>query len=69
MAKITKETIMFEILTAYPGALKIFESHGMSCGNCMKVMKENLEAASRRHGTDLDRLLQQLNALEKGNST
>ena len=63
--KITKETIMFEILTAHPEALSIFESHGMSCSGCMKVMKENLEEAAIRHRADLAALLCELNSLGK----
>lgn len=62
---INKDTNMFQILAAFPAAGKIFESRGMNCSGCMQVMKESLEQAADRHGADLARLLQELNALGK----
>lgn len=67
--KITRETTMFEILTAYPEAYDVFEKHGMSCSGCMKVMKENLQEAALRHGADLQALLKELKDLEKCRAT
>ncbi len=67
--KITRDTVMFEILTAHPEALKIFEKYGMSCSGCMKVMKENLEEAARKHGADLEALLEELENVEKVKTT
>jgi hybrid cluster-associated redox disulfide protein len=67
--KITRQTIIFEILTVHPEALAIFERYGMNCSGCMKVMKENLQEAALRHGADLETLMQDLTALEEVGTT
>jgi hybrid cluster-associated redox disulfide protein len=62
---ITKDTNMFQILAAFPAAIRVFEGYGMNCSGCMQVMKESLEQAAGRHGADLAGLLRDLNSLGK----
>ena len=61
----TRETVLFEILRAFPSSIHVFERHGMSCGGCMHVTTESLEVAATKHGVDVQKLIDELNALEE----
>lgn len=61
--KISKEMTIFETIRSHPKAIDIFKSFGMSCSGCMAVVDESIEKGARRHGTDLNRLLSELNNL------
>ncbi|MBP1750878.1 MAG: hypothetical protein H6Q52_3417 [Deltaproteobacteria bacterium] len=46
-----------EILTRYPGAIKVFEDLGLGCAGCEAALFENIEQGAQVHGVDIDRLL------------
>ena len=62
MAKITKDTIIGDILDIAPDTAPIFLSLGMHCLGCPSSRGETVEHACMVHGVDVDALLEQLNA-------
>ena len=62
MAKITKDTIIGDILDIAPDTAPIFLSIGMHCLGCPSSRGETVEQACMVHGVDVDDLLEQLNA-------
>lgn len=61
--RINKEMTIFETIRSHPKALAVFKSHEMSCGGCLAVIEESIEKGAKRHGSDLEKLLADLNAL------
>ena len=62
MAKITKDTIIGDILDIAPDTAPIFLSIGMHCLGCPSSRGETVEQACMVHGVDVEDLLEQLNA-------
>ena len=62
MAKITKDTILGDILDIAPQTATIFLSIGMHCLGCPSSRGETVEQACMVHGVDVNALLEQLNA-------
>ena len=62
MAKITKDTIIGDILDIAPDTAPIFLSIGMHCLGCPSSRGETVEQACMVHGVDVDTLLDKLNA-------
>ena len=62
MAKITKDTIIGEILDIAPQPAPLFLSIGMHCLGCPSSRGETVEQACMVHGVDVNALLEQLNA-------
>ena len=62
MAKITKDTIIGDILDIAPATAPIFMSIGMHCLGCTASRGETVEQACMVHGVDVNELLEQLNA-------
>ncbi len=63
MAKITKDTIIGDILDIAPDTAPIFLSIGMHCLGCPASRGETVEQACMVHGVDVNELLEQLNAV------
>ena len=63
MAKITKETIIGDILDIAPEAAPVFLEIGMHCLGCPSARGETVEMACAVHGVDADELLQKINDL------
>ena len=61
MAKITKDTIIGDILDIAPDTAPIFLSIGMHCLGCPSSRGETGEQACMVHGVDVEALLEQLN--------
>ena len=61
MAKITKDTIIGEILDIAPQTAPIFMSIGMHCLGCPASRGESLEQACAVHGTNCDELIKAMN--------
>ncbi len=59
--KITKDTIIAEVLKINPNAAPILMGYGMGCLGCPSAQMESLEQAASIHGIDLDALLVELN--------
>lgn len=62
MAKITKDTIIGDILDIAPDTAPIFLSIGMHCLGCPSSRGETVEQACMVHGVDVEVLLEKLNA-------
>lgn len=62
-APISKSTAISEVLQMYPGAMAVFQAHGMDCTDCMGATGETLESGARMCRADIDTLLDDLNRL------
>jgi len=65
MSQITKDTIIAEILQLAPDSVPVFQAQGMSCLGCGRARSETLGQACAGHGIDIDKMLEELNALIK----
>ncbi len=63
MAKITKDTIIGDILDIAPEAAPIFLSIGMHCLGCPSSRGETVEMACAVHGVEVESLLEKINAV------
>ena len=66
MAKITKDTIIGDILDIAPQTAPIFMSFGMHCLYCPHASAESIAEASLVHGINADELVKALNAYFDG---
>ena len=67
MEKITKDTIIGDIVTKNPELGSIFVKHGLGCVGCAFASQETIEQGSNSHGLNLESLLKDLNKkLENG---
>ena len=60
--KITKESIIGDVLDYNPGTAKFFFEIGMHCLGCPASRGESIADACVVHGTDADALVEKLNA-------
>ena len=60
--KVTKDTIIGDILDIAPDTAPIFLSIGMHCLGCPASRGETVEQACMVHGVDVDVLVEKLNA-------
>ena len=61
MEKITKDSVIGEVLDADQSKAKFSIEIGMHCLGCPHSRGETIEQACRVHGADLDALLEKLN--------
>jgi hydroxylamine reductase len=61
MEKITKDTLISDLLQINPNAGEVLFAHGMHCLGCAIAHGETIEQATNAHGEDLDQLLSELN--------
>ncbi len=59
--KVTKESIIGDVLDMDIGTAEYFFAIGMHCLGCPASRGESIEAACMVHGTDADELVEQLN--------
>ena len=60
--KVTKESIIGEVLDAAPETAKFFLAIGMHCLGCPSARGESIEMACEVHGTDANKLVDEINA-------
>ena len=60
--KITKDMLIGDVLDQYPDLAAFFFEIGMHCLGCPHSRGESIEEACEVHGTDVDALLEKLNA-------
>ncbi|SET28249.1 hybrid cluster protein-associated redox disulfide domain-containing protein [Natronincola peptidivorans] len=60
--KITKDTLISDVLKINPNAVSILMSYGMGCLGCPSSQMETVGQAAAVHGIDADALLEKLNA-------
>ena len=69
MAKVTKDTIILDVLRMDQGTAPFFLEIGMHCLGCPSASGESIEQACMVHGTDADALVEKINAfLESKNN-
>ena len=62
MEKITKDTIIGDILQINPNSAPILMEMGMHCLGCPASQAETLEEACMVHGADVNLIVEKLNA-------
>lgn len=62
MAKVTKDTIIMDVLRLDPGTAEFFLEIGMHCLGCPSASGESIEQAAAVHGVDADALVEKINA-------
>lgn len=60
--KITKESLIGDVLDSYPETAEYFIEIGMHCLGCPSARSESIEDACAVHGTDADALVEKINA-------
>jgi hybrid cluster-associated redox disulfide protein len=68
MITYTRDTLIREVLTSHVGAAAIFEHYGLSCAVCLGADMETLASVATMHEISVTDLLDDLNALDPGNS-
>lgn len=61
MAKVTKETIIGDVLQMDREVAPIFMTNGMHCLGCVAASGETIEEACAVHGIDPQKLVDELN--------
>lgn len=61
MAKVTKDTIIMDVLKIDPGTAPFFLNIGMHCLGCPSASGESIEQACAVHGVDCDQLVNAIN--------
>ena len=61
MNRITKDTVIGDILDVDEGASKFFLEMGMHCLGCPSSREETVEQACDVHGVDVDKFLENIN--------
>jgi len=62
MQKVTKDTIILEVLRIDKGTAPFFLEIGMHCLGCPSASGETIEQACEVHGVDADELLSKINS-------
>ncbi len=63
MEKITKDTIIGNILDVVPETAPAFLAIGMHCLGCPSARSETIEQACEVHGVDVEQLLEKINSM------
>lgn len=59
--KITKDTLILDVVKINPNAVEILQRYGMHCLGCAFAHMETVEQAVSVHDAELDKLLEELN--------
>ena len=58
---VSKDMLLGEVVSKYPGAVDVFMKHGLPCAMCGAAFSETVEQGAEHHGIDLKALLKDLN--------
>jgi len=61
MDKITKDTIIADVVSEHPDLIETFFANGMMCVGCPSAQGESIGQASEVHGLNPDALVDALN--------
>ncbi len=61
MARVTKDTIVMDVLKIDEGTAPFFLNIGMHCLGCPSASGESIENACAVHGVDADELVKKIN--------
>ena len=64
--KVTRETVIGDLLDIDPGVAEFFLAIGMHCLGCPVSRGETIEEACTVHGTDADELIKNINEYLNG---
>ncbi len=68
MPKVTKDTVIGEVINMSPEAKKIIEKYfGNGCFTCPGIKVESLAFGAMMHNVDPEKIVAELNALEDKN--
>ena len=68
MDKITKDTIIGDLVNKNPELGSIFVKHGLGCVGCAFASQETIEQGSNSHGLNVESLLKDLNKKSEVNN-
>lgn len=68
MEKVTKDTIIMDVLRMNQGTAQFFLEMGMHCLGCPSASGESIEMACMVHGADPDELVERINAFLEENA-
>jgi hybrid cluster-associated redox disulfide protein len=60
METLSPDTLISAVVTAHPGAEKVFGAHGLPCAGCHVSTRESIRGGARVHSLDLDALMSDL---------
>jgi hybrid cluster-associated redox disulfide protein len=63
--KITKNTIIAEVINQYPKAVDVFMGFGFFCFGCPRAQMETIEQGAKAHGFDDKQVTKMLTDLNK----
>jgi len=63
--KITKDMTIREVIDRYPETALVFSKYDVGCIGCFAASYETLEDIARVHGTDIKKLIKDLNEVVK----
>lgn len=63
MLEITADMLISDVLSSCPGAVTVFERHGLSCAACLAASMETLSAVAHIHDVSVEALIHDLNSL------
>jgi hybrid cluster-associated redox disulfide protein len=61
--KITKDSLIADIIRMYPKVVEIFEKYNMGCTSCMGLQNESLEKGCLMHGLNVDDVIIEIETL------
>ncbi|HID24842.1 MAG TPA: DUF1858 domain-containing protein [Thermoplasmata archaeon] len=64
--KITKDMTIREVIEKYPETALVFSKYNVGCIGCFAASFETIEDIARVHGTDIEKLVKDLNEVIKG---
>ena len=67
MEKVTKDTIIMDVLKINPDTAQFFYEIGMHCLGCPSASGESLEMACAVHGEDVNVLVEKINNFLENN--
>lgn len=68
MVKYNKDMTISEIVFSNFKTIEVLKKYGLNCIGCLGAETETLEDVARTKGIDLDRILNDLNNIEKENA-
>ena len=61
--KVTKETNLLDMLSAYPQTKQVLKEYDLNCFNCFGSVFEDVETIARANEIDVEELVAELNRL------
>lgn len=61
MRLVTADMYISDVLAGCPGAVDVFEKHGLACAACLAASMEQLSAVAYSHDVSVDALIEDLN--------